>query len=261
MINGVTFSGDGPMMHGTWYNPSTGDSFTVRDSFFEDNRFVVTTTDGRMLDFSQIQHYVQSDKPIEMPEPPQTDSRNELPSEVADLVSSDLDILPEDMEILNAKPLGNLANTSQSPKYNWNETPSLPVINNYGIIEKALSKRSLPDVNVGINWFLFPSNEIKMLMDLMDVNFDEIVEWYVNQVDIEKLTIFVREAIKQHIEFQFDHPMESAVLDPEVGAFAKPSLEVADETPKSTKKEKTESSKKLGGPKTPKNTTKTKKIK
>ena len=33
MIPGITFSGDGPMMKGYWYNPSTGDSFTVKDSF------------------------------------------------------------------------------------------------------------------------------------------------------------------------------------------------------------------------------------
>ena len=65
MINsGLTFGSEGPMMEGTWYNPRTGDSFTVRDSFFEDNQFVITTTDGRYLKYEQIQDYIKSDKPI-----------------------------------------------------------------------------------------------------------------------------------------------------------------------------------------------------
>ena len=42
---GMMFGGEGPVMQGTWYNPNTGDAFTVRDSFFEDNQYVVTTTD------------------------------------------------------------------------------------------------------------------------------------------------------------------------------------------------------------------------
>ena len=38
MINsGLTFGSEGPIIDGTWYNPQTGDSFTVRDSFFGQN--------------------------------------------------------------------------------------------------------------------------------------------------------------------------------------------------------------------------------
>ena len=84
MNSGLTFGSEGPMMEGTWYNTRTGDSFTVRDSFFEDNQFVVTTTDGRYLKYEQIQDYIKSDKPIEMkkPEPKQ----EALPAEVAGLL-------------------------------------------------------------------------------------------------------------------------------------------------------------------------------
>ena len=47
---------DGPMIEGTWFNPDTGDRFTVRDSFFEDNNYTVLTTDGRTLNYNQIQN-------------------------------------------------------------------------------------------------------------------------------------------------------------------------------------------------------------
>ena len=52
--------GDGPMLDGTWYNPKTGDSFTVRDTFFEDNNLIVMTTDGRRLDYNIISKYIKS---------------------------------------------------------------------------------------------------------------------------------------------------------------------------------------------------------
>ena len=64
--NGITFGSDGPMMDGTWYNPKTGDSFTVRNTFFEDNQFIIQTTDGRVLNYEQIQNYVKSDKPMDV---------------------------------------------------------------------------------------------------------------------------------------------------------------------------------------------------
>ena len=57
MINNISFNGEGPVMSGTWYNPKTGDSFTVEDSYFQDNQYLVKTTDGRMLDYNFIQNY------------------------------------------------------------------------------------------------------------------------------------------------------------------------------------------------------------
>ena len=41
MNNGIMFGAQGPMMTGTWYNPNNGDSFTVRDCFFENNLYCI----------------------------------------------------------------------------------------------------------------------------------------------------------------------------------------------------------------------------
>ena len=57
-MNNLTFGMEGPIMDGTWYNTQTGDSFTVRNSFFEDNQYIVQTTDGRILRYDQIQNYI-----------------------------------------------------------------------------------------------------------------------------------------------------------------------------------------------------------
>ena len=46
--------GEGPILSGHWYNPSTGDSFTVKDTYFEDNNLYVITTDGRRMNYDMI---------------------------------------------------------------------------------------------------------------------------------------------------------------------------------------------------------------
>ena len=67
MNNGIMFGTQGPLMSGYWVDPRTGDSFTVKDSFFEDGQYIITTMDGRKLSYDIIQNYVQSDKPIDIP--------------------------------------------------------------------------------------------------------------------------------------------------------------------------------------------------
>ena len=39
-MNNLMFTGDGPLMTGHWHNYKTGDSFTVADTFFQDNQYV-----------------------------------------------------------------------------------------------------------------------------------------------------------------------------------------------------------------------------
>lgn len=192
--NGITFGSDGPMMEGTWYNTKTGDSFTVRNTFFEDNQYIVQTTDGRILKYDQIQDYIKSDKPIIMEKKTQTDN---LPPEVVDLVAGDMS--EDDYNMIYGKQsLGNI-NNPQSQIYNTTPIVTHSVSSNYDIIGKALTKRNLPDFQIGVNWDKCPISEINMLMDLMDVSEDEIISWYLSQVDIENTTIMIREVIKDYL--------------------------------------------------------------
>ena len=250
MINsGLTFGSDGPMMEGTWYNTRTGDSFTVRDSFFEDNQFVITTTDGRYLKYEQIQDYIKSDKPIEMKKPePKQDT---LPAEVAGLLEDtnyDDMIMADDLAMIQGSTsLGNLYNTTTNP-YPYNPNPatqavqSAPINTNYDIISKALSKRTLPDFQVGINWLACPVKEMNMLIDLMDVQEQEIIDWYLSQVDLQTTTLMIKEVIKDYLMKQL-HPevaedTKLAEMIPQlqdmdtVATIAKPAKKVTKKTKK-----------------------------
>ena len=216
--NGVTFNTEGPMMSGTWYNPSTGDSFTVMDNFFEDNQFMVATTDGRMLNYDQLQYYVQSDKPI-TPKPSLADVPASITSILED--NSETGVLPDESCLINGnlfispeplspEPLPSVIKTDKSwinPQYSSS---------NYPIIEKALSKTILPTINIQLDWEKYPEREIEMLQDIMEVPLEEIVDWYINKFGITEIKKLMETSIKSYFNINKDEPETVAVTSPAI---------------------------------------------
>lgn len=208
MMNGMMFGGEGPVMQGTWYNPNTGDAFTVRDSFFEDNQYVVTTTDGRYLNYNQIQNYVQSDMPLEQLKKqvkPQKTAQNEIPAELKDLIETEDSVesmmSPEDAALINGgRSLGNLNNRHIAPasehQIKLPVTQDVPSNINYSIIEKALKNASKPEIKVDIFWDVYPEKQIDMLTDVMEIPIDEIVTWYLDNINMYDIAEAVKESIK-----------------------------------------------------------------
>lgn len=212
-MNGMMFGNEGPIMVGTWYNPNTGDAFTVRDSFFEDNQYVVTTTDGRYLKYNQIQNYVQTDMKLEdlKKRKMENQKKDEIPAEVANLIegidSSDPYagmMSPDDLMIGNAKPIsfGNLAD-DRKPEYIQHsgsimQTPS-PASMNEAIIEKALKNAPKPEIKVDIFWDVYPEKQIDMLKDVMEISEDEIIMWYLDNIDMMEVVDALKTAIRYRI--------------------------------------------------------------
>lgn len=248
MNSGLTFGSEGPMMEGTWYNTRTGDSFTVRDSFFEDNQFVITTTDGRYLKYEQIQDYIKSDKPIQMDKPATTPKHDVLPAEVADLLEGenyDDMIMADDLAMIQGQApvtLGNLKDSTNPYPYNPNPAMQVvsgePVNTNYDIISKALSKRTLPDFQVGIEWLACPVKEMNMLIELMDVQEQEIVDWYLAHVDIQTTTIMIKEVIKDYLMRQLHPEVDEDTQVVELAHQLQDTNTVAKPAKKATKKTK-----------------------
>lgn len=225
---GMMFGGEGPIMHGTWYNPHTGDAFTVRDSFFEDNQYTITTTDGRYLRYDQIQNYIQSDMKLEdlkniNNENKPKETKEVLPLEVSNLINDNLDvnnnpysdlIIPDD-EIFNnfnmnnkVTSFGNI-NTPTSESSNvLNNTikddisaKSAKVNMNNAIIEKALKNTDKPNFSINVEWPNYPSKEIEMIKDIMEISSDEIVEWYLNNIQFADFIMAFKNAIDDKIRF------------------------------------------------------------
>lgn len=206
----MIFSGETPMMSGTWYNPQTGDSFTVADAFFQDNQYLVKTIDGRILDYNIIKNYIKSDKPIPTQKKP---VKEQLPKEVSNILlkeSGNLnsplndtlqndtlqnDILPEDMDLIKPRSLGNLNAPTSAPI----NTPAQPH-NPFGvIIERALAKKDQPLLDVKVNWENFPLKEIELLTSVLDLSIDEIIQWYISQIDMSQIESIVAKTLTETI--------------------------------------------------------------
>ena len=209
---GMMFGGEGPVMNGTWYNPHTGDAFTVRDSFFEDNQYVVTTTDGRYFRYDQLQNYIQSDMKLEdlkqMHEV--KENTNEiLPLEVSNLIDKTDDeedpigILPDDLDLIKPRSLGNLGDKPTVANYVKDDVKLsiTPVNMNSAIIEKALKNTTKPNFSINIEWSNYPSKEIEMLKDIMEIPSDEIVEWYLDNIQFNDFVMAFKAAIDDKIRF------------------------------------------------------------
>lgn len=224
--------GEGPILSGHWYNPSTGDSFTVRDTYFEDNNLFVITTDGRRLNYDIISKYVQSDKPL--PKQPsitqntqQSNIPNDILSEIVPTVQNNNDdlLLPEDLALINnqqsEKPK-NLGNIHQQQTF----APQQPVVSeDEMLINRILKRTKGPQVEFTISWPCFPEKQIEML-DMMSIEPEDIAEYYIKELSTESIV----ESIKQLV-----HKVIMAKLapqEPEEAIVAKPNEVIAEEIKK-----------------------------
>jgi hypothetical protein len=197
MNNNITFGIDGPMMSGKWYNPKTGDTFTVRETFFEDNELIIQAMDGRLFKFDRIQDYIQSNgnEEFKQPEPQPKQSNNDIPSEILDMIedTSYIDDLITPMPYSQPQSF-----ISQQPMSNPLDRPVKST--NTTIIERALNNKKEPKIHCDIKWKDMPLNEINTLIDMLGIEKEEIVEWYVNKLDINSIMEGVKNDLKAYIE-------------------------------------------------------------
>ena len=248
--NGIMLPSDVPMLSGTWYNPQTGDHFTVRDCFIEDNNIKVMTTDGRMLDYNIIQRYIQSDKPIPKQEPPKKPAKKAAPkvNVAAGLnksVSESIDdiLTPEDKALLG-EPINTLnepINALDEPYMptskltTCNTGPFKPELKNADIIAKGLKKAEKPTIDVKLIWNTFPEKELSALTEIMDIPVEDIVNWMTEEY-------FKFDDLKKSVGEYIRNVIENGYRDDRCEAIEIPSesdLEAPKKTPKSSTKKTT----------------------
>jgi hypothetical protein len=87
---------------------------------------------------------------------------------------------------------------SQQPMNNPLDKPVKST--NTTIIERALNNKKDPKVHCDIKWKDMPLNEINTLIDMLGIEKEEIVEWYVNKLDINSIVECVKNDLKEYIE-------------------------------------------------------------
>lgn len=206
---------EGPSITGNWQNPKTGDFFTVRDSFMEDDDFIIITTDGRRLNYKMLQDYSQTTDKIEELKHYRDLMKRKREQEEDDKligkIGKDDDILTRPL-----KPATPQRKSVQSPKImegidedmvdeisglmgNYGggarvanddirrdclttDTPApvisaKPALKDADIIERALRRVAAPEIELDLAFERFPQKQIEMLVDLMGCEFEDIAAW------------------------------------------------------------------------------------
>lgn len=171
MQQGITFGMEGPTMTGTWTNPKTGHSFTVRECMFVDNELTIITTAGQHLNYNAIQDYVQDYKnPHQAVEvPTATPSHEPIPQEV-------LDILDLEDPYINPTPTPRRISLGN------------PVQNDpdQAIIDRVLRKHSVPQVRFEFEWKV-PRKQLETLVDILGMEPDDIAKYYMKSLSVDSL--------------------------------------------------------------------------
>ena len=203
----MNFGMDGPSVTGWWYNPTTGDKFNAIDTYFEDNNLLIKTADGRLLNYGQVQNYVHVERPELIPDKPisKTPQHDEVPAEVLAEIDNGDDneglLIPGDN--IYGRP------TKQSPAAElgniYNEAPEVkPEIQDFAIIDRALTGKDTPSPVANIFWDNFPRREIEMLVDVMNISEEQIIQYYINKISVNDIKDMVAKSVREYIERSFD---------------------------------------------------------
>lgn len=210
----MNFGIEGPMITGSWVNPQTGDSFTAVDTFFEDNNLLIKTSDGRILKYDQIQNYLQTDNPDAFKKTASSQKNDSpIPAEVLSEIESggENDLIIPDDNIYSGGSSFNGALQSTELGNIYSESNQKRTIQDYSIIDRALSKCDLPSPTVKISWDSFPRREIEMLVDVMNVSVDDIIQYYINNISMKDIKDMFSESVKNYIRLFLDTPETSVI--------------------------------------------------
>jgi hypothetical protein len=70
---------------------------------------------------------------------------------------------------------------------------------NAAIIKKALNNTEQPKFKVDVDWNNFPSKQIVMLYDIIGISEDEIIEWYLDNIQLIDIIETIKTSIKERI--------------------------------------------------------------
>jgi hypothetical protein len=158
------------------------------------------------MDYNLMSQYVQSDKPIPKMEEPKP-QQAQIPQEVlSQMVGNDEDdFMTDEDRALIMGVTGELTGSQVSIQQPTNIHPKPVVLQGQGesedamLVRRILKRSTTPDVDCKVNWKNFPTKQMEML-DMMAVDVDAIVDYYIKDIDLEQIREIVKEGIRKHIE-------------------------------------------------------------
>lgn len=213
---GITFDGTAPMMEGTWFNPKTGDVIKIRDTFFENNNYIARTTDGRMLNYNQLQNYIRDDsksvsqnsKPVAKQTPMGVPSTPKVNPD-AMLSADDLAMLdglekPEqqaEIEATHGLQNGMAERMNGISDYLDQRGQELTISDQ--IINRAMEDEDEPRLMVKVSWYA-PVEKLRFLKENMGITDSDIVRWITRTLDSRDLSSDVRDSVAEWVDKLFE---------------------------------------------------------
>lgn len=217
---GITFDGTAPMMEGTWFNPKTGDVIKIRDTFFENNNYVARTTDGRMLNYSQLQNYVRDDsKSVSQTSKPvakQVAKQTQIGVPSTPKVNPDAMLSAEDLAMLDGleKPeqqaeieathgLQNGMAERMNGISDYLDQRGQELTISDQIINRAMEEEDEPRLVVQVSWNA-PVQKLMFLKQNMGITDSDIVRWITRTLDSRDLSSDVRDSVAEWVDNLFE---------------------------------------------------------
>lgn len=201
---------------GTWMNPATGHKFTVKDCVFENGELLIISTDGQHISGRMFADYVQdtgkdangqavpslgnlstpvSTPPVIVGDLPVTEESLDAPfgefSREVSVDISDHSLQDEAAELLQG-------GASEPRRFNPNLLEGVTHKNmDLEMVTRVLRKHPLPTIET-LKWNK-PTKQIETLTDILGIDMETIVEYYVNRINPEELVSMVKEYLRKEL--------------------------------------------------------------
>nr|DAJ61285.1 MAG TPA: SCCmec type IV-encoded binding protein [Caudoviricetes sp.] len=189
---------------GTWMNPTTGHKFTVKDCVFENGELLIISTDGQHISGRMFADYVQdtgkdaSGQPV--PSLGNLSKRPETPPVIVGDIPWEGESLdgPYNELIEDASSLREEANDLLHPEKKLISAAPRPSIDpDMEMVTRVLRKHDLPTIET-LKWNK-PTKQIETLTDILGIDMETIVEYYVNRINPEELVSMVKEYLRSEL--------------------------------------------------------------
>jgi hypothetical protein len=171
---------------GKWTNKVTGQTINVRDSIIDGDRMIIISDQGQidMTEFSQ--YYIQTSDEIYDEGGRVIDKQPVSFSEIKQPNQNDMYTHNFDLNKPISDDLGNITVSTETHQIVSGGSSKTANYGNFELIDKLFKRKNYnPVIKIDIQSSDFPLNELKMLMDIYDVDSSDIANYllkeYINQ--------------------------------------------------------------------------------
>lgn len=179
-IGGFDSGPGGSMVSGRWIHKTNGTVINVRDSLIDGDNMIIISDKGHIYMDEFSKNYIQVSDEV------YNESGGVVSTERFDTNMFSLDKPAATTQITH--PVQTVVNNTNIQSTVQVET--VEVNKNYDLINKIFVKNnSKPNIKLDIDWADFPANELKMLVDFLDVPKEDISDYISKKFDMQQLFV------------------------------------------------------------------------